>query len=311
MLGEIEPQELLFHFDPTAGHGAAAFERFAGRQASLALRRWRSRCHAQPLLDEPSLITAQIRDAGFKPDAIIISPSVDRQSTPPGGKWPECLLEEVYAAARTPFTDIRVGGVARKLFHRAQSPGAFLPRRFRPSATSPIVHAADDLSVMQTLEACPSSRDRSAPSMATSPIASGHRPFPAAKSLYGSPNHGQSKGARMPILATPTAPQLGFFAEAFAMAYIAKVLDAELECLTLSALTGSFGLLAGKDEPFAADGRRPLFNAVKTLAGLAGAEWRNASPPTPRTFWRSRRRPAGCSGSSISPLTIRRSISAR
>lgn len=26
VLGEIRPQELLFHFDPTAGHGAAAFE---------------------------------------------------------------------------------------------------------------------------------------------------------------------------------------------------------------------------------------------------------------------------------------------
>ncbi|WP_283193093.1 hypothetical protein [Rhizobium sp. AN80A] len=284
VLGEIRPQELLFHFDPTAGHGAAAFERFAEvakRHSGTSTLEIALPC-TQPLLDEPSLIATQMRDAGFKPDAIIISPSVDRQSTPPGSKWPECPpLEEVYAAAHAAFTDIRVGGGMLSYFtelNRKRVPSA--PLSFISHCTNPIVHAADDLSVMQTLEALPFITRSVRAIYGDKPYRIGPSTIPMRQNPYGSRTMDNPKGARIPMANTDPRHN-GFFAEAFAMAYIAKVLDAELECLTLSALTGSFGLLAGKDEPFAADGRRPLFNAVKTLAGLAGAEWRECISSNP------------------------------
>ena len=65
----------------------------------------------------------------------------------------------------------------------------------------------------------------------------------------------------------------GRFAEAFAIGYAIRVLDADLECLTLAALTGPFGLVAGSGEPTPEGGRRPLFRTVSALAGLAGASW--------------------------------------
>ncbi|MCY1303734.1 hypothetical protein D9M70_534560 [compost metagenome] len=52
------------------------------------------------------------------------------------------------------------------------------------------------------------------------------------------------------------------------------MLNAGLESLTLSALTGPFGLIAGDNEPVAIGNKRPLFNAVKVLAQLTGKNFR-------------------------------------
>ncbi|TIO00653.1 MAG: hypothetical protein E5X93_32115, partial [Mesorhizobium sp.] len=84
-------------------------------------------------------------------------PSVDRQSTPPGSVWPACPpLENVYAAARRAFPGIRLGGGMFSFFtelNRKRVPAELLD--FVSHCTCPIVHAADDLSVMQSLEALP------------------------------------------------------------------------------------------------------------------------------------------------------------
>jgi hypothetical protein len=284
VLGEIKPQELLFHFDPAAGHGAEAFKRFAevaGLHPGTSTLEIALPCK-QLLLEETTLIATQMRDAGFKPDAIIISPSVDRQSTPPGSKWPECpSLEDVYDAAHAAFPDIRIGGGMLSYFtelNRKRVPSA--PLSFISHCTNPIVHAADDLSVMQTLEALPFITRSVRAIYGDKPYRIGPSTIPMRQNPYGSRTMDNPKGGRIPMANTDPRHN-ALFAQAFAMAYVAKVLDAELECLTLSAVTGSFGLLAGQDEPFTADGRRPLFNAVKTLAGLAGTEWRECLSSNP------------------------------
>jgi hypothetical protein len=276
MLAEIGAQELLFHFDPAAGHGADAFKRFAAvkklNQGTATLE-IALPCK-RPLDIETSEIAAQMHAAGFKPDAIIISPSVDRQSTPPGSVWPECPpLQDVYAAAHAAFADIRIGGGMLSYFtelNRKRVPSD--PLAFISHCTNPIVHAADDLSVMQTLEALPFITRSVRAIYGDKPYRIGPSTIPMRQNPYGSRTMDNPDGARMPM-ANSDPRHNGRFAEAFAMGYVTKVLDAELECLTLSALTGKFGLLAGQGEPIAEGDRRPLFRAVKTLASLAGAEW--------------------------------------
>jgi hypothetical protein len=106
---------------------------------------------------ELSGVAGMVRKAGLKLSAIAVSPSVDRQSTPPGSAWPDCPpLEDVYAAARRAFPDIRLGGGMFSYFtelNRKRVPAGLLD--FVTHCTCPIVHAADDLSVMQSLEALP------------------------------------------------------------------------------------------------------------------------------------------------------------
>ncbi|MGO8500030.1 hypothetical protein AB9F35_00905 [Rhizobium leguminosarum] len=284
VLSEIAPQELLFHFDPGAGHGVEAFRRFA---AIATIHRGRSTleialpCKLSPS-SEVAEIARQMRLAEFRPDAIMISPSVDRQSTPPGSKWPECPpLDEVYTAARAAFPGIRIGGGMLSYFtelNRKRVPDGQLD--FVSHCTNPIVHAADDLSVMQTLEALPFITRSVRAIYGDKPYRIGPSTIPMRQNPYGSRTMDNPVGARIPM-ANLDPRHNGRFAEAFALGYAIRVLDAGLECLTLSALSGPFGLIAGPAEPTEQGGRRPLFNTVRTLSRLAGASWQECVSSSP------------------------------
>ncbi len=284
-LAEIGPQELLFHFDPDAGHGADAFKSFAavaalhssGSTLEIALP-----CRQTPLA-EATQIASRMQAAGFNPDAIVISPSIDRQSTPPGSEWPECPpLEEVYAAAHAAFPGMRLGGGMLSYFtelNRKRVPAG--PLDFITHCTNPIVHAADDLSVMQTLEALPFITRSVRAIYGNKPYRIGPSTIPMRQNPYGSRTMDNPDGGRI-AMANTDPRHNARFGEAFAFGYAARVLDVGLECLTLSALTGPFGLIAGKNEPSPAGATRPIFNSVATLARLAGSQWREciSSDPT-------------------------------
>ncbi|QFY63986.1 hypothetical protein FZ934_27685 (plasmid) [Rhizobium grahamii] len=283
-LSETGAQELLFHFDPGAGHGVDALRDFA---ALLAVHSGRSTleialpCRQSPA-EETRQIARQMREASFRPDAIMISPSVDRQSTPPGSKWPECPpLEDVYAAAHAAFGDIRIGGGMLSYFtelNRKRVPGEQLA--FVSHCTNPIVHAADDLSVMQTLEALPFITRSVRAIYAEKPYRIGPSTIPMRQNPYGSRTMENPRGERIPM-ANRDPRHNGRFAEAFALGYAIRVLDADLECLTLSALTGPFGLIAEAGEPVAEGERRPLFDTVQKLARLSGATWTECTSSAP------------------------------
>lgn len=283
-LSEIAPQELLFHFDPGAGHGVEALKRFAKIAAAHSGRSMLE--IALPCKQSPGSeaydIARQLRSAGFKPDAITISPSVDRQSTPPGSKWPDCPpLEEIYAAAHAAFPDLRVGGGMLSYFtelNRKRVPQA--PLGFISHCTNPIVHAADDLSVMQTVEALPFITRSVRAIYGDKPYRIGPSTIAMRQNPYGSRTMENPSGGRIPM-ANRDPRHNGKFGAAFALAYAASVLDANLECLTLSALTGPFGLIAGADEPSEEGDRRPLFGTIRTLAALAGAEWQECISSSP------------------------------
>jgi hypothetical protein len=284
LLREIAPQELLFHFDPNADHGTQALKDFA---AIAAVHKGRATleialpCKLSPVV-ETAGIAGQMRAANFRPDAILISPSVDRQSTPPGSQWPECPpLEEVYAAAHEAFAGIRIGSGMLSYFtelNRKRVPADRLG--FISHCTNPIVHAADDLSVMQTLEALPFITGSVRAIYGDKPYRIGPSTIPMRQNPYGSRTMDNPAGSRIPM-ANRDPRHNGRFAEAFALGYAIRVLDANLECLTLAALTGPFGLVAGKKEPSAESGKRPLFNVVKLLSGLAGSSWSGCASSRP------------------------------
>jgi D-apionolactonase len=290
--GEIGAQELLFHFDPLAGHGKAALQDFA---AIARLHRGRTvleialPCDRQPD-DECREIAEDMRSAGLQPDAIAISPAVDRQSTPPGSEWPECPpLEVVYAAAHGAFADIRpdtrpnirIGGGMLSYFtelNRKRVP----PQRldFVTHCTNPIVHAADDLSVMQTLEALPFITRSVRAIYGDMPYRIGPSTIAMRQNPYGNRTMDNPHGSRI-AMADRDPRHNGRFGEAFAMGYAIRTLEAGLECLTLSALTGPFGLVAGEGEPSAPGAMRPIGATVRTLASLAGSTWQEMVSSSP------------------------------
>ncbi|SER87904.1 hypothetical protein [Rhizobium sp. NFR03] len=270
-----QAQALLFHFDPLAGHDESAFAAFA----ALAARHEGSTtleialpCR-KPFGDELRAIAAAMDKAGFAPDAVMVSPAVDRQSTPPGSAWPDCPpLEDIYAAARAAFPSQMLGGGMLSYFtelNRKRVPASSLD--FISHCTNPIVHAADDRSVMQTLEALPFIARSVRAIYEDRRYRVGPSTIPMRQNPYGSRTMDNVDGSRIPM-ANRDPRQNGLFAAAYAIGYAISVAPARLDQLTLSALTGPFGLIAGADEPVPEGGRRPLFHAVAMLADLAGAQ---------------------------------------
>ncbi|TIV60741.1 hypothetical protein [Mesorhizobium sp.] len=273
LLSTLGAQQLLFHHDPTRGHGldtlrahaslAAAYKAATTLECVIA-------CSGD-LDSELSGVADMVRRAGLRLDAIAVSPSVDRQSTPPGSVWPVCPpLEDVYAAARRTFPDIRLGGGMFSYFtelNRKRVPAGALD--FITHCTCPIVHAADDLSVMQSLEALPFIIRSTRAIYGAKPYRIGPSTIAMRQNPYGGATKDNFGGQRV-AMANRDPRHTGLFAAAWTIAYAARVAPAGLEMLTLSSFTGPFGVLATAGEPVKEGMPRPVFHAVQGLAALAG-----------------------------------------
>lgn len=282
--GTFGTQDLLLHFDPLAGHGMEAMTALA---AVAAAHKGKTTLEiavpcVKPLAGELNGISALVRDAGLMLDAVIVSPSVDRQSTPPGSAWPECPpLEDVYVAARAAFPDIRLGGGMLSYFtelNRKRVPADQLD--FITHATNPIVHAADDISVMQTLEALPFITESVRDIYDDMPYRIGPSTIAMRQNPYGSRTMDNPDGGRIPM-ASRDPRHTALFGAAFALGYAAQVIEAGLEQLTLSALAGPFGLIADAGEPMPEGGLRPLAHVVAGLSLLAGKPYRQCLSANP------------------------------
>jgi len=272
-LMELGPRQLLFHYDPTRGHGfetLRAFARLAEAYPSGTTLECVVACDGD-LDAELFGVAGMVRRAGLRLDAIAASPSVDRQSTPPGSAWPPCPpLEDVYAAARRAFPDIRLGGGMFSYFtelNRKRVPAERLD--FVTHCTCPIVHAADDLSIMQSLEALPFITQSARSIFGAKPYRIGPSTIAMRQNPYGGATKDNPDGQRI-AMANSDPRHAGQFAAAWAIGYAARVASAGLEMLTPSSFTGPFGLLASPGEPAEEGAPRPLFHAVKMLCDLAG-----------------------------------------
>jgi D-apionolactonase len=272
MLQRLQPQLLLFHFDPTAGDGReqlAGFGEIAHAGASqgaleLVLPAQRN------VKDELREIAAMASAANLKLSAVLVSPAVDRKSTLPGSQWPACPpLAEIYQAAREAFPGLAIGGGMLTYFtelNRKRPPVEFLD--FVSHCTCPIVHAADDLSVMQTLETMPSiTRSARAIMGNDKPYWIGPSTIGMRQNPYGSRVMDNPENRR--ITMTDHDPrQTSLFAAAWMIGYAASTAEAHLQVLTVGAVTGPLGLAS-----VSAAGEivyHPVFYTVQGLSVIGG-----------------------------------------
>jgi D-apionolactonase len=272
ILSALGPQQLMFHCDPTRGHGldALSYARLAAAYPAETTLECVVSCVGD-LDAELSGVAGTVRQAGLKLSAIAVSPSADRQSTPPGSAWPQCPpLEDVYAAARRAFPDIRLGGGMFSYFtelNRKRVPADLLD--FVTHCTCPIVHAADDLSVMQSLEVLPFITASARAIFGAKPYRIGPSTIAMRQNPYGGATKANPHSQRI-AMAERDPRHAGLFAAAWTIGYAARVAPAGLEMLTLSSFTGPSGVLAASGEPAGEGEPRPIFQAVQGLCELAG-----------------------------------------
>ncbi|WP_432345334.1 hypothetical protein WMC41_17895 [Shinella yambaruensis] len=274
VLKMVGVRHLIAHFDPAAGHGIDALTGYAEIAARSGLKvtlELAVPCQ-QPLDEEMADIAALIGKSGLILDTLFVCPAVDRQSTPPGSTWPECPpLEAVYTAARAAFPGVRLGGGMMSYFtelNRKRVPGELLD--YISHCTNPIVHAADDLSVMQTFEALRFVTRSVRALYGDRPYRIGPSTIAMRQNPYGSATKDNPAGGRIPM-ANADPRHNGAFGAAWTLAYAATVAPAEPEVLTLSTLAGPFGLVAGEGEATPRGGLRPLTHVLARLGSLSGA----------------------------------------
>ncbi|SIR24107.1 hypothetical protein SAMN05880582_108122 [Rhizobium sp. RU20A] len=273
VLARLGISELVAHFDPLAGHGLDALRGYAeiasasGLPVTLELA---LPCRSSPA-KELREIAALCRETGFTPSTLLVSPAVDRQSTPPGSAWPACPpLENIYEAARSAFPGTRLGGGMMSYFtelNRKRVPAEHLD--YVSHCTNPIVHAADDLSVMQSFEALKDVVRSVRAIYPDKPYRIGPSTIAMRQNPYGSATKDNPGLGRIPM-ANVDPRHNGQFGAAFAAAYAATVAPAGVELLTLATLAGPFGLVAGQHEPSAPNMPRPLAAVIGALSAMAG-----------------------------------------
>ncbi|MBT2792829.1 D-apionate lactonase [Paraburkholderia strydomiana] len=270
LITELAPQQLTLSFDPTAGHGLPELERFAAFQRQSGLPAVLE--YALPGVGAPraelQTLAAQIASARLVLDGVVVSPAVHRQSNPPGSVSPPCpALDEVYREARRALPDLRIGGGMLSYFtelNRKRPPLELVD--WVTHATCPIVHAADDVSVMQTLQAIPHITRSCRALIGAQPYAIGPASIGMRQNPYGSRVMPNPQGDRI-AMAGSDPRQAALFGAAWLAGYAAALAGARLDTLTLGALTGARGLAdIGEDAR-----RYPMFHVAKALARMAGA----------------------------------------
>ncbi len=226
--------------------------------------------------DLQELATA-LENHGIVPRRVIALPEAYLGSHQPVGPWPDgAAPNDILDAVRQAFPKSMIGGGMLTNFTEMN--------RYRPDVSkcdyvthslTPLVHAGDDMSVLETLEALPqifSSTDAMAKGLpyrlGLSSIGMRSNPYGAAVA--------QNPAQVRRTMAKIEPRHRGLFGSAFAVGVLAATYESNVEAICLGAPVGPFGLCyEPNDYPQAGyDGARravyPLFHVVREACLMAG-----------------------------------------
>ncbi|HJT12275.1 MAG TPA: hypothetical protein VJ790_06635 [Dongiaceae bacterium] len=235
---------------------------------------------AQSPATEFAPIAEAVKRNGLIPAAISVSPAMDLRGVLPGSKGPEGpTLAEIYRAARAAFPGVRIGGGTFAFFtelNRKRPPTDNLD--FVTHTTCPIVHAADDVSVMETLEALPYVVQSAKAFINGKAYCIGPSSIPARLNPYGAstaPNPGNGRVC----LSDMDPRQRGLYGAAWTLGYVAALAGGGLSAITLGAATGPAGMIYRRTnytQPYfdeaGAPAVYPLYHVIAGLAAASGSK---------------------------------------
>jgi hypothetical protein len=174
-------------------------------------------------------LRGELRDADLMPASIAVFPSEQR-----------CLQ-----AARRVFPASLIGGGTPHFFvqlNRFESLGTV---DFLTFTTSPIVHGADDESVMLSLQSLPSMVETLSARYPDVPVRIGPSSIATRKSPLGS--QPETDGMHRIALARQDPRCRGLYGAAWSLGYVAQLAIAGVDAITLMSLSGASGVLGPAD----------------------------------------------------------------
>lgn len=220
-------------------------------------------------------VAAAAKRAGLRTDSIVVSSASDLKSWQPGAKRPEKpTVEEIAKAARTAFPGVKLGGGMLSFFtelNRKRPKAALFD--FTTHTTCSIVHAADDRSVMETLETLSAIIGSTKAMIGEKPYRIGPSAIAARMNPYGQGVVDNPADGRV-CLTNRDPRQRGLFNAAWTLGYVAACAYGGLEAVALGAAAGPLGFIHRR----ASDHPQPYFDsldghavypAFHVMAGLA------------------------------------------
>jgi len=283
-LKALGPAYLVLHHDPRAGHDRASLGAMLNIVSALEAEAW-----LEAVIESPDTkgALAEVRALGETATAlgnpfktVLVSPAPDLKCTLPGSPWPAAPdAAALYDATRAAFPGARIGGGMFSYFtelNRKRPPTAHLD--LVSFTTSPMVHAGDDRSVMETREAHTAiiktvTRIADKTSWAVGPSAIGIRDNPYGAAAKANPeNIRQAMNRNDPR-------QRGLLGAAWALGYFADFATGGAVVIAFGGATGAFGLVASPAEypqPWFDEhgGVFPAFHVLRGLARLKSAPLR-------------------------------------
>jgi hypothetical protein len=205
-------------------------------------------------------------EAGLVPDAVIALPRPYLQSHQPQGPWPDGPAPmDLIAPVRAAFPGVAVGGgmlTNFTEFNRCPPDPSLVD--FTTFGTTAIVHAADDMSVLETPEALAQVIASAASLSGGRPMRLGLMSIAMRSNPYGTSVVANPDGARVPM-AMDDPRQRTSFGAAFAIGVAAACAAGGVASFAPAMVAGPLGM-GTADRPW------PIWHAVAALAALAGAQ---------------------------------------
>ncbi len=216
----------------------------------------------QPVDREVSDIATALHAGGLKPDSLVVTQAHDLKSFQPDTPRPPGPgYEEMAAAMRAAFPGMPLGGGMLSYFtelNRKRPPVDKFD--FITHTVCPIVHAADDISVMETLESLPSIFASTRAIIGKAPYHLGPSGIPCRDNPYGAAVVPNPDNGRV-CLSDVDPRQRGLFAAAWNLGLFAAAARGRLDAVALGSVTGPQGAISS-------EGIHPVYHV---LAGLGGA----------------------------------------
>ena len=270
---------LVGRFDPlTSGDKTlAAFARLVAATDADLLLELPLACR-EALDSELGEIAARVEAARLPLAGLTVAPATYLRSYQPSGPWPDGpSFADIYRATRRAFPGLPVGGGVHAYFpelNRARPPVESCD--YVSFCTSPIVHAADERSIAQSLEALPAIMETARSFCGGLPIrigpsAIGMRDNPYGPGPVDNPGNGRIPMARM------DPRQRGLFAAGWYLGYVAELARQGTASVTLGAIAGEFGFVhhpGDWPQPWFDQEQAaiyPAYHVIRALASAGGA----------------------------------------
>lgn len=280
---------VICHHDVRRGHDAVTLQRQIDAAKAVGAVPWLEAVvtSIEGAAAEITALGAVVAKMGAPFATVLVSPAPDMKCTLPGSVWPPCPpFETVFKAARAAFPQARLGGGMFSYFtelNRKRPPAALLD--VVSFTTSAMVHAGDDRSMTESLQALPAIADSALAIAAPKPIVVGPSAIGMRDNPYGDKPKYNTGNIRQ-AMNWNDPRQRGLLGAAWNVGYVARFAYGGAQSIALGGLTGPFGTLhvpASFPQPWydGDGGLYPVFHVLRGLAALKGGALRQVKISRP------------------------------